>query len=139
MAAYLPYQLKPKSLATQIREAEHQVSNRQRKVSASGATLARQIHQQMTTPASLMLAGGIGFILGELTKRHTGKAQGTADKTRSSTVTVPLTTAINFITSAYTLYTAVLPLAWMVKPLRQTCTQEPMHTQPYQPVADASG
>ena len=137
MAAYLPFQLKPKSLATQIREAERQVSNRQRNVSASGATLARQIHQQMTTPTSLMLAGGIGFILGELTKRQTGKAQGTADKTRSTAP--PLTTAINFITSAYTLYTAVLPLAWMVKPPSQPCSQEPMPAQPYQPVADASG
>jgi len=138
MATYLPFQLKPKSLATQIREAERQVSNRQRGVSASGAKLARQIHQQMTTPTSLMLAGGIGFILGELTKRHTGKAQSTADKTRSTAP--PLTTAINFITSAYTLYTAVLPLAWMVKPIRQPCTQEPTPAQPIQPpVADASG
>ena len=137
MAAYLPFQLKPKSLATQIREAERQVSNRQRNVSASGATLARQIHQQMTTPASLMLAGGVGFILGELTKRHTFKAQGAADKTCSSAVTIPLTTAINFITSAYTLYTAVLPLAWMVKPPRQPCEQEPIPA--HQPVADASG
>ena len=138
MAAYLPFQSNPKSLATQIREAERQVSNRQMGVSASGTMLARRIHQQMTAPASLMLACGIGFIIGELTKRHAGKAQGSTDKTRSSAAT-PLTTAINFITSAYTLYTAVLPLAWMVKPLRQTCTQEPMHTQPYQPVADASG
>ena len=87
MATYLPFQSNPKSLSTQIREAERQVSNRQMGVSASGASLARQIHQQMTTPASLMLAGGIGFIVGELTKRHAGKAQGTADKTRSSATT----------------------------------------------------
>ena len=138
MAACLPFQMNPRSLATQIREAERQVSNRQRGVSASGATLARQIHQQLTAPASLMLAGGIGFIVGELTKRHTGQGQSTANKARSSAAT-PLTTAINFITSAYTLYTAVLPLAWMVKPLRQPCVQEPMSAQPYQPVADASG
>ncbi len=113
MADYLLNRSKPKSLTAQIRDAERQVLNHQRRVSVSAATLVRKIHQQMTAPATLLLAGGIGFIIGELTKRQPPKSPGTADKPRAAE-TSPLTTALNLIASIRTLYMA-LPIAWMMK------------------------
>jgi hypothetical protein len=117
MADYLLNRSKPKSLTAQIRDAERQVLNRQRRVGVSAATLVRKIHQQMTAPATLLLAGGIGFIIGELTKRQPPKSPGTADKPRADEPS-PLTTALNLITSIRTLYMA-LPIAWMMKSFHQ--------------------
>ncbi len=102
-----------KSLRTQIRAAERALLNRQRRVEVRTGTLVRNIHQQVTAPATLLLAGGIGFILGELTRRQTTKSRAAAGKLRI-TETTPLRTALNLTTSIQTLYTA-LPLAWMMK------------------------
>jgi len=108
----------PESLTAQINAAERQVLNRQREVGIRTTTLVRKIHQQMTAPATLLLAGGIGFIIGELTKRQTSKKRpGTVDKPQA-TENSPLRIALNLITSARTLYTA-LPLVWMMKSYRQ--------------------
>jgi len=108
MAPYLP-----KSLTAQINAAERQVLNRQQEVGIRTATLVRKIHQQMTAPATLLLAVGIGFMIGELTKRQTPKFRDTVDKPHA-TATSPLRIAQSLMTSARTLYT-VLPLAWMMK------------------------
>ncbi|EGW21818.1 hypothetical protein [Methylobacter tundripaludum] len=108
----------PKSLTAQINAAERQVLNRQQEVGIRTTTLVRKIHQQMIAPATLLLAGGIGFIIGELTKRQTSKKRpGTVDKPQA-TESSPLRIALNLITSARTLYTA-LPLVWMMKSYRQ--------------------
>jgi len=108
----------PKSLTAQINATERQVLNRQQEVGIRTTTLVRKIHQQMTAPATLLLAGGIGFIIGELTKRQTSKKRpGTGDKPQAAE-TSPLRIALNLITSARTLYTA-LPLVWMMKSYRQ--------------------
>jgi len=108
----------PKSLTAQINAAERQVLNRQQEVGIRTTTLVRKIHQQMTAPATLLLAGGIGFIIGELTKRQTSKKRpGTIGKPQA-TENSPLRIALNLITSARTLYTA-LPLVWMMKSYRQ--------------------
>jgi len=108
----------PKSLTAQINAAERQVLNRQQEIGIRTTTLVRKIHQQMTAPATLLLAGGIGFIIGELTKRQTSKKRpGTVDKPQAAE-TSPLRIALNLITSARTLYTA-LPLVWMMKSYRQ--------------------
>ena len=80
-------------------------------------TLVRNIYQQVTAPATLLLAGGIGFILGELTRRQTTQSRGAADKLRT-TETTPLRTALNLMTSIHALYTA-LPLAWLMKTFYQ--------------------
>jgi len=56
-----------KSLAAQIIEAELQVLDRQRIVITCTDALIQKTQQQMTVPSSLLLAGGIGFVLGELT------------------------------------------------------------------------
>jgi len=75
----------PKSLTAQINAAERQVLNRQQEVGIRTTTLVRKIHQQMTAPATLLLAGGIGFIIGELTKRQTSKKRpGTVDKPQAT-------------------------------------------------------
>ncbi|MDP3589519.1 MAG: hypothetical protein Q8R54_03160 [Methylobacter sp.] len=104
----------PKSLTAQINAAERQLLNRQQEVGIRTATLVRKIHQQMTAPATLLLAGGIGFIIGELTKRQTSKKlPGSVEKAQVAENS-PLRIALNLLTSARTLYTA-LPLAWMMK------------------------
>ena len=110
---YLSSVSKSKSLTAQIREAEQQIVIRQQGVGVRSATLVKKIHQQMTAPSTLLLAVGIGFIIGELTKRQTPNNLGTADKQRA-TETSPLRTALNLMTSVHTLYTA-LPIAWMIK------------------------
>jgi len=117
MKAYFPSLRKPKSLAAQIRDAERQVLKRQQEVGVRTTTLVRKIHQQITAPATLLMAGSIGFIIGELTKRQTTNSRGTTDKPRA-TETSPLTTALNLIGSAHTLYMA-LPIAWIMKSFNQ--------------------
>jgi hypothetical protein len=120
MKTYSPSVSKPKSLAAQIRDAERQVLKRQQGVGVRTTTLVREIHQQMTAPATLLLAGGIGFIIGELTKRQTTNSRGATDKPRAAE-TSPLTTALNLIGSAHTLYMA-LPIAWIMKSFNQPRT-----------------
>jgi len=115
--AYLLKRNKSKSLRTQIRNVERELLNRQQMTGVRTATLVRKIQQQMTAPATLLLAGGIGFILGELTQCQTAKSRGAADKLRT-TETTPLRTGLNLITSIHALYTA-LPLAWMMKSFHQ--------------------
>lgn len=117
MAAHLLHRSNPKSLAARIRAAERQVSNCQRGVSVRATALVRKIHQQITAPASLLLAGGIGFVIGELTTRAP-KVRGSVDQP-SGDETTPLRAALNLFTSVRTLYTA-LPIAWMMKTYHQS-------------------
>lgn len=112
MDAHLRHRNKPGSLAARISAAERQVSDRRSGVGVRAATLVRKIHRQMTAPASLLLAGGIGFVIGELTTR-TPKVRGAAEHPGVHQAT-PLRTALNLFTSVRTLY-AALPIAWMMK------------------------
>lgn len=59
------------SLNDQIREAGDQLRNRRRLVQVRGATLGRTLHQRIADPAGLLWAGGIGFLMGEFTRRPT--------------------------------------------------------------------
>ena len=115
--AYMLKHSKSKSLSAQIKETEQELMNRQRRLGICNATLIRTIHRKLTAPTTLLLAGGIGFLLGELTRRPTHNSHSTANKTRPAD-TSPLRTALNLITSIYTLYTA-LPLAWIIKSCHQ--------------------
>lgn len=133
MAAYL----RPKSLTAQIRDAERQVLNRQRRVGVRTAMLVRKAHQQMTAPATLLLAGGIGFIIGELTKRQTLNDRSTADKPCTAQTT-PLRTALNLMTTIHTLYTA-LPLALIIKSYHKPGATGQTSKRQFQPAAAASG
>jgi len=114
---YLPSVRKSGSLESKISDVERQVLQRQQRVGIRTTTLIQKIHQQMTAPATLLLAGGIGFIMGELTARQTPNSGGNADKPRAAE-TSPLTTALNLITSVRTLYMA-LPIAWIMKSFNQ--------------------
>ncbi|MDD1625002.1 MAG: hypothetical protein LUO94_09610 [Methylococcaceae bacterium] len=129
---------KSRSLTAQIRAVEQQIVIRQQGVGVRTATLIKKIHQEITAPSTLLLAGGIGFIIGELTKRPTTNIRDTADK-QNTTETSPLRTALNLLTSMHTLYTA-LPIAWMLKSFqkpRGSSRQVPERRS--QPVPAASG
>jgi hypothetical protein len=102
-----------KFLADEIKEAEWHVMRRHQLVDFRASTLVRKIYQQLTDPVSLLLAGGVGFIIGELTKRQPSSLPDTKDKARHAGIS-PLKVALNLLTSAQTLYTA-LPLAWLMK------------------------
>ncbi len=118
MANYFPNRYGPKSLTAQIRVAERQVLNRKREVGVRTDTLISKIRQQIRAPATLLLAGGAGFIIGELTaKRLIPNIRGAADKP-GVTETSPLKIALNLMASVHTLYTA-LPIAWMMKSFYQ--------------------
>jgi len=114
MQANRPGRNKFTSLNAQIRDAERQLLNRRQTVGVGATTLIKDIHQQMTAPATLLLASGIGFIIGELTKCQTQKLPDTDKKKPAREETSPLRIALNLLTSIHTLYTA-LPLAWMIK------------------------
>ena len=134
--AYLLKCSKSKSLSDQIRETEQELMNRQRRVGICNATLIRTIHQKLTAPTTLLLAGGIGFLIGELTRRPTHNSDSTANKTRPAD-TSPLRTALNLISSVYTLYTA-LPLTWIIKSCHQSGTSDLTPKKQLHPTA-ASG
>jgi hypothetical protein len=134
---YLSRVSKSTSLAAQIRAAEQQILIRQQGVGVRTATLIKKIHQEITAPSTLLLAGGIGFIIGELTKRQTTNIHETGNK-QSATETSPLRTALNLITSVHTLYMA-LPITWKVKFFGKpgtSCHQVPQRQA--QPVSAAS-
>jgi hypothetical protein len=107
------YRKKPRLLSAQISETEQQILKHQQGVSIRTTKLVREVHQQMTAPATLVLAGGIGFILAEITRGQSSKSSGTADNS-SAAETSPLKVALKILVSAHTLYTA-LPLAWIIK------------------------
>jgi hypothetical protein len=138
MAKYFTSASKSKLLTAQIRDAERQVSIRQREVGVRADKLVQKVYQRMTAPATLLMACGSGFVFGELTKRQTTQFRGTAD-TSGTVATTPLKTTLNLITSARTLYTAVLPLAWMMKSFQQRGASNQAQERRCHPVAAASG
>ena len=126
-----------KLLTDQIKEAEWQVLKRQQEIDFRTTTLVRKIYQQLADPASLLLAGGIGFIISEITKRQPPKSRGTIDKAQG-TETSPLRVALNLLTSARTLYTA-LPLAWIMKSRYRPGTSAQAPKRKSHPVRTTSG
>jgi hypothetical protein len=68
----------PRSLTGQIGAAEHRLQNQRRLVRVRGATLSRKLRHWVTDPGVLLWVGGLGFLIGELTQRHTPKPQGPA-------------------------------------------------------------
>ncbi len=135
---YLSSVSKSKSLTAQIREAEQQIVIRQQGVSVRTATLIKKIHQEITAPSTLLLAGGIGFIIGELTKRQTSSNRGTAGKQRT-TGTSSLKSTLNLLSTVHTLYTA-MPIAWRIKYFHQPHASDRQASERQsQPVSAASG
>ena len=110
---------KSKSLTAQIREAEQKILIRHRGVGVRATTLIKKIHHEMTAPSTLLLAVGIGFIIGELTKRQTINSPD-ATNIQSTVQISPLKTALNLITLTHSLYIA-LPVSWKSKLFYQLC------------------
>ncbi len=110
----IPKPSRTKSLSAQITEVEQQLMFRQQRLNASSVKLIGNIHQQITAPATLLLTGGIGFILGELTQCPAPKSSdsGYADSPAQSKTT-PLSRLLTFKNSAQTLY-SMLPLALII-------------------------
>jgi hypothetical protein len=98
------------SLITQIRNVEQRVLEHHRLVGISSATLLKEIQQQLTSPSSLLLAGGIGFLLSELTKSRSSKSHSTDEDKSHAAETTPIDrlfqTALSLIGPANALYTA---------------------------------
>lgn len=116
--AWISIRSRPESLTARIREAEQQLADRRQGLAGRAAALVRKIHEQLTSPASLLLAGGLGFMTGELTRQQRCQSVDTADAPGVAG-TSPLNAAINLFASARTLYTA-LPLAWLMKSFRHS-------------------
>ncbi|HRC73311.1 MAG TPA: hypothetical protein PK880_12385 [Candidatus Competibacter sp.] len=66
-----------RSLAEKIADTENRISERRRLLVARRTFVAQRIREQVTSPAILLLAGGVGFIVGELTR---SKRQAPADE-----------------------------------------------------------
>jgi hypothetical protein len=112
------------SLTAEIKNAEEQLLKRHRVVDIRSAKLIEDIQQQLAAPSSLVIAGGVGFIVGEFTKtRSSGSHRAGYDKshaTESTSITqllkslasgtTPinqlLMTALNLMNSANALYMA---------------------------------
>ena len=98
-----------KSLAAEIKDAELQVLECQRMVIVRADTLMQKTQQQMTAPASLLLAGGIGFVIGELTKSKSFELHGTIEEPRvaeTTDITQTLMRALNQLATINALYTS---------------------------------
>lgn len=115
-----PDRSRSRSLTAQIKYAEQQVLLHQRGIVVRTAGLNRKINQQLTAPASLILASGIGFILGEITRCQRPKLQASGNNSVVAE-TSPLNTALKLLISAHSLYTA-LPLAWIIQSFHKSDT-----------------
>lgn len=63
------------SLTVQINEAERRLRNRRQLVGIRSATLGQTLRQWITDPTLLFWAGGMGFLMGELTQHQKQKSQ----------------------------------------------------------------
>lgn len=97
---------KARTLSAQIRAAEQRVSNRQRQIGIHAAAITEKVERQLSTPPNLLLAGGIGFILGEITQKA---PIATSKNGTAATAATPLKTAMNLFASLQSVY-AFLPL-----------------------------
>jgi len=70
MAENLRQRHKPASLAVQVTQAEWRVLHRRRLIGARASILAQRIQAQLTSPAMLLLAGGLGFGAGHFSRRQ---------------------------------------------------------------------
>ncbi len=116
---------KTNSLNAQIRDAEQQLLKRRQIISAGTDKLLRDIHEQMTAPASLLLASGIGFMTSELSLCPTPRSPDTSDRPQRVEAQ-DVKTTLNLIISAYTLYNA-LPIAWLRKYFHHASGLNPAH------------
>ena len=96
-----------RSLASQINSTERAIKHRQHGVANRMITLSRTVHQALIAPGTVLLAGGVGFITGELTACPSNKLS-----TQNSQS--PLSVALQLVISAHSLY-AALPIPLIMK------------------------
>jgi hypothetical protein len=106
------------SLKAQIRDTERRVLQREALVRLGKIKLIGNLHRQITSTASLMLAGGIGFMTGELSKCPKRRSSASAVNAPSTEKT-PLRNAITLILMARTFYTS-FPVTWLIKRFKQS-------------------
>jgi hypothetical protein len=70
MAVTIRQRDKPAPLSVQVTQAERRVLYHRRMVVLRASRLGRNIRRQVTSPATLLWAGGLGFAAGHLTKRQ---------------------------------------------------------------------
>jgi hypothetical protein len=114
MKNYFLRRRKAKSLNAQIKAMERQIVYRQHLIHRHGDSLAKKLRQQLAAPTTFLLAGGVGFIFGELTRCQSIQSSGSTSDQSKTAEPSPLINALNLITTARTLYMA-LPIAWMMK------------------------
>lgn len=106
------------SLDTQIKETEQQLIGRQHCAHIHTDTLVKDLQKEMTSPTTLLLIGGLGFIIGELTKpapKKVWQAATAADVTGEPQASVtPLKMALDFKDLVLAIYKAV-PLLWIME------------------------
>jgi len=73
----------PASLTVQVMQAELRVLQRRRLVAVRASMLGLCIRRQLTSPAMLLFAGGLGFAAGKFT-RHQAPAPGNTERSRRS-------------------------------------------------------
>ncbi len=124
MPAWIQHRKAVGSLNAQIRNAERQVLKRRQSLGNRTTSLLENIHKQMTAPATLLLASGIGFIAGELSKCPPPRPAPLPEPTENTNVSASmhLRHVLSFLLSAHTLYNA-LPIAWMTKSFQQSRTK----------------
>ena len=107
------------SLSAQINKAKHQLQNQQQLVRVRGAALGQTLHQQITNPALLFLAGSIGFLMGELTQHQAHQARNA-----------------NYVDSVYPFFKTMLNIIKLMTSIHTLLTTLPSaQTQPSSPVA----
>jgi hypothetical protein len=124
MRRYRLYRRKQQVLSIQIQQVERRLLSHQQAIAVQTATLIDKTQQQLSTPVNLLLASGVGFMIGELTKNQTNyRGAGS-----------PLKTALHLVTSAQHLY-AALPLIWLLKSFRQPYPSSPLASPQFQATA----
>ena len=130
------------SLTIQISKAERRLYNRKRLVQIRGAMLGRTLQQRMTDPILLVLAGSLGFFIGELSQRqitrppsldHSPDARHPFFETALDLI--KLVTSIRNLLITLTGYS--MPLSWSLAESTKT-TKPPFHSQAI-PSNEASG
>jgi hypothetical protein len=66
MSARRGKRVRSQPLKTQIMRAELRLCARRRRTSASATKLEQSVRSQLTSPTALLLAGGLGFVAGDV-------------------------------------------------------------------------
>ena len=109
MAANMRQRDKPACLTVQVMHAERQLLDRRRLVKVRATMLGRNLRRQLTSPAMLLLAGGLGFVVAYFFTKRQASTPSNTERPRGSHNKL-FGTVLKLITLARTLSRA-LPLA----------------------------